>query len=60
MKSIKKNVFIIVGNDLEEYKEIAEQYQDVLPYVNIYTVEDTKYLPQLEKPEEVAEIIMYP
>lgn len=60
LKSIKKNVFIIVGNDLEEYKEIAEQYQDVLPYVNIYTVEDTKYLPQLEKPEEVAEIIMYP
>lgn len=60
LKSVKKNVFIIVGNDLDEYKEVAEEYQDVLPYVNIYTIDETKYLPQLEKPEEVAEIIMYP
>lgn len=60
LKSIKKNIFIIVGKNLDEYKEIAEEYQDVLPYVNIYSVEDTKYLPQLEKPEEVAEIIIYP
>jgi len=58
MKSIKKNISIIVGNDLEEYKAIAEEYQDILSYVTIYEVEDTKYLPQLEKPEEVADIIM--
>ena len=58
LKSIKKNVSIIVGNDLEGYKGIAEEYQDILPYVNINTIEDTKYLPQLEKPEEVADIIL--
>ena len=59
LKSIKKNVSIIVGNDLEEYKAIAEEYQDILPYVTIYEVEDTKYLPQLEKPEEISDIISW-
>lgn len=58
VKSIKKNISIVVGNDLEEYKAIAEEYQDILSYVTIYEIEDTKYLPQLEKPEEVAEVIM--
>ena len=58
VKSIKKNISIIVGNDLEEYKAIAEEYQDILSYVTIYEIEDTKYLPQLEKPDEVAEVIM--
>lgn len=58
VKSIKKNISIIVGNDLEEYKAIAEEYQDILSYVTIYEIENTKYLPQLEKPEEVAEVIM--
>ena len=53
-----KNISIIVGNDLEEYKAIAEEYQDILSYVTIYEIEDTKYLPQLEKPDEVAEVIM--
>ena len=58
VKSIKENISIIVGNDLEEYKAIAEEYQDILSYVTIYEIEDTKYLPQLEKPDEVAEVIM--
>lgn len=58
IKSIKKNITIIVGDELEEYKAIAEEYQDILSFVNIHTIDDTKYLPQLEKPEEVADIIM--
>ena len=55
---IKKNISIIVGGDLEEYKAIAEEYQDILLFVNIYEIEETKYLPQLEKPEEFADIIL--
>lgn len=58
VKSIKKNISIIVGNDLEEYKAIAEEYQDILLFVNIYEIEETKYLPQLEKPEEFVDIIL--
>ena len=30
---IKKNISIIVGGDLEEYKAIAEEYQDILLYL---------------------------
>ena len=58
LKSVKKNISIIVGGDLEEYKAIAEEYQDILLFVNIHEIEDTKYLPQLEKPEEFADIIL--
>lgn len=58
MKNIKINVEIIVGDDLDEYKDIAEEYQDILPSINIHKVEETKYLPQLEKPEAVADIIL--
>ena len=58
LKSIKKNISIIVGGDLEEYKAIAEEYQDILLFVNIHEIEETKYLPQLEKPEEFADIIL--
>ena len=57
VKSLHNDITIIVGNDLEEYKDIAEEYQDIIPYVKIHKINDTKYLPQLEKPEEVSDII---
>ena len=57
MKSIKNNVTIIVGNGLDEYKEIAEEYQDIMLSVKIEAIENTKYLPQLEKPEEFVKIV---
>ena len=57
MNSIKNDVSIIVGDDLDEYKDIAEEYQDILPFIKIHKIENTKYLPQLEKPEEVSDII---
>ncbi len=57
MKSIKTDISIIVGDELDEYKDIAEEYQDIIPSIVINTIEDTKYLPQLEKPEAVAAII---
>lgn len=57
MKSIKNNIIIIVGDELEEYKEIAEEYQDIMFSVNIKKINNTKYLPQLEKPEEFIEIV---
>jgi len=57
-KNIKNDISIIVGDDLDEYKEIAEEYQDILPFIKIYNIEETKYLPQLEKPEAVIDIIL--
>ena len=57
MKSIKNNITIIVGDELDEYKEIAEEYRDNMLFVKIETIKNTKYLPQLEMPEEVIKII---
>ena len=57
MQSLKNNITIIIGDELDEYKDIAEEYQDILPFIKVFKIKETKYLPQLENPEEVAEII---
>ena len=57
MKSLKNDIAIIVGDDLDEYKDIAEEYQDILPFIEIFKIEETKFLPQLEKPESVVDTI---
>ena len=57
MNLLKNNISIIVGDDLDEYKDIAEEYQDIYPLTTIHKIEETKYLPQLEKPEKIVDII---
>ena len=55
LKELDNSIFIIIGKEKEEYKEIAEEYADIIPSVEIVEVEKTKYLPQLELPEEFTE-----
>ena len=48
-------ISIIVGDELEEYKDIAEDYQDILPFIKIhkliliYLVNEFRYLMQYIK-----------
>lgn len=57
LKELNNSIFIIVGKEREEYKEIAEEYADIIPSIEIVELEKSKYLPQLEIPEDFTEQI---
>ncbi|SHK28486.1 alpha/beta fold hydrolase [Hespellia stercorisuis] len=52
LNTINNNISIIVGNSNPEYALAAAQYENQIPGMNIITIEETKKLPQLEKPDE--------
>ena len=39
----------------EEYEEIAEEYQEILPTIDIFKFDGVHYLPQLEQSEDFVE-----
>lgn len=49
---LNNSIFIITGNGNPENSLIAEQYQNHLPSIEILGMNNTKYLPHVEKPEE--------
>ena len=53
--ALNNNISIIVGNRYEEYQEIAEEYQEILPTIDIHKFDDVHYLPQLEQSEDFVE-----
>lgn len=55
LKKINNSIFIIVGNANPENALTANQYQNQLPSIEIAEINETKYLPQLEAPEEFTE-----
>lgn len=57
LKSLDNSIFIITGEGNPTYREIAEQYQNYTPAIEIQGIEKTKYLPQLEVPEKLLEQI---
>ena len=52
LEGLNNSIFIIVGEKEENQMEYAKQYQALLPSVEIIEIENTKYLPQLEKADE--------
>lgn len=52
LKKINNDIFIITGNANPENRLAADQYQNYLPSIEIAGIDETKLLPQLEKPEE--------
>lgn len=50
-------ITIIGGEKQEEIISVINEYKEQLPNIQIGIVSETKKLPQLEKPEEVVEII---
>lgn len=57
LKKLKNSIFILTGNGNPENITIAEAYQNQMPSIEIIGIENTKHLPQLEKPKEVIEQI---
>lgn len=57
LKSLNNSIFIIVGEGNPEYKNIAKEYQEILPSIEIIGIDKTKYLPHVEKPDEFTEQI---
>lgn len=52
LKSLTNSIYIIIGKETDENIEIAGTYQKILPSIEVDTIEKTKLLPQLEKPQE--------
>lgn len=55
LKGINNSIFIIVGNSNPENILAANQYQNLLPSIEIVEINKTKHLPQMEIPEEFIE-----
>ncbi len=56
LKNLSNSIFIITGMD-EKSKREAEEYQKLLPSIEIFFLPETGYLPQLETPDRLLEQI---
>lgn len=52
LKKIQNNIYIIIGTSNPENELKANQYQNLLSSIKIAGIDNTKDLPQLEKPDE--------
>ena len=57
MEGLDNSIYIINGEELLEQYSSSRKYEDILPSIETITIEKTKYLPQLERPEEVIKYI---
>lgn len=53
LKKIDNSVFIIGGSGVDQISSILTSYVELNPAIETITIEQTKYLPQLECPEKV-------
>ena len=56
LKDLSNSIFIITGAD-ERSKSEAEEYQKLLPSIEIFSLQEAGYLPQLETPDRLLEQI---
>ena len=54
LSSINNSIYILHGED-PSYQETAEEYRSILPSVEIASIKETRYLPQMEAPEKFLE-----
>lgn len=57
LKEINNGIYLIVGEETEDIKNISENYTYYNNLIETFTISKTKLLPHMEKPEEVAHII---
>lgn len=57
LKKLSNSICIIIGNENPENGLAANQYQNILPAIEIMGIEHTKQMPHMEKPKEVCECI---
>lgn len=56
LNNLNNSIFIISGCK-EKYYKIASNYKNILPSIEITSIDETAYLPQLEKPDDILEQI---
>lgn len=54
LSSLTNSVYLIMGDDSKD-NEIADKYKDILPSIEIVSIDHTKHLPQLEKVDKFLE-----
>lgn len=52
LKSITNSIYFITGGEKENNSEIADIYHELMPSIEIETINEARQLPQLEKPCE--------
>lgn len=52
LKDITNSIYFIIGDKKEDIIETTSRYCDMMPSIEIETINDAKQLPQLEKPSE--------
>ena len=57
LKGLSNSIFIITGDE-EKEKYIAENYKKILPSIEIFSIPNTKQLPQLEAPKKLYQQIL--
>lgn len=57
MDGLDNSIYIINGEELLEQYGSSRKYEDIHPSIETVTINKTKYLPQLEYPEEVVKNI---
>lgn len=57
LESLTNSIFIIIGNEEFNNIQVAEEYKEILPSIELSEIEESKYLPQLEKPKDFVEQI---
>lgn len=57
LNKIDNSIYIIIGSSNPENELNASQYQNLLPSIEILSIDHTKYLPQLEAPDKFVETV---
>lgn len=57
LKDLNNSIFILTGDKIEEKEETSSLYKEILPSIEIEKIKDTKYLPQMEDPEQFLDVV---
>lgn len=57
LKNRSNSICIIIGNENPENALSANQYQNIMPSIEIMGIDQTKKMPHMEKPKQVCECI---
>lgn len=56
LKQINNSIYIIVGEDIKDFKKIIESYKQANYSIETSIIKNTKYLPQIENTSKILEI----
>lgn len=57
LREINNSIFLLYGDHLNNAQAIAESYVKINPAIEIAPIKNTKYLPQIEEPNQVLDYI---